>query len=94
MALQEKVLYKAAPRPKDGPGDADPITAGVVRTSPNPAANQCRRAQIVDALFEGITAYFAAQPVPTATNTPGGPTPTPTPDADFCPPGHQRRNIC
>ena len=65
-----------------------------VKQCPNPADNLCRRAQIVEALFDGITAYLAAQPVPTATSTPGGPTPTPTPDADFCPPGHQRRGIC
>ncbi|MCH8161928.1 MAG: N-acetylmuramoyl-L-alanine amidase [Chloroflexi bacterium] len=60
----------------------------------DPTDNECRRAQIVEALFDGITAYFAAHPVPTATNTPGGPTPTPTPEAEFCPPGHQRRGIC
>ena len=60
----------------------------------DPTDNQCRRAQIVEALFDGITAYLAAHPVPTVTNTPGGLTPTPTPEAEFCPPGHQRRNIC
>ena len=65
-----------------------------VEQCPNPADNQCRRAQIVEALLDGITAYLAAHPVPTATNPPGGPTPTPTPEAEFCPPGHQRRGIC
>ena len=62
----------------------------------DPANNQCRRAQIVEAIFDGIAAYLADQPSPTATITPGGPTATPTatPDAGFCPPGHQRRGIC
>ncbi|MCH8187123.1 MAG: hydantoinase B/oxoprolinase family protein [Proteobacteria bacterium] len=46
MALQEKVLYKAAPRPKDGPGDADPITTEIVRHSLNSAANQMKRSLI------------------------------------------------
>ncbi len=63
----------------------------------DPAKHQCRRAQIVEALFDGITAYLAARPVPTATDTPGGPTPTPTPDEGgppSCPPGHVRRGLC
>ncbi len=64
---------------------------------PNPADPECRRAQIVEALFDGITAYLAGQPVPTATDTPGGPTPTPTPDdggPPSCPPGQARRKLC
>ncbi len=71
--------------------------AKTIAQCPNPADNQCRRAQIVEAIFDGITAYLAAQPVPTATATPGGPTPTPTPDdggPPSCPPGHARRGLC
>ncbi len=59
----------------------------------DPTDNNCRRAQIVEALFDGITAYLAAQPTPTAVDTPGGP--TPTPDAGpGCPPGRHRRGLC
>ena len=78
-------------------GEAARLAQPIVDCS-DPTDNECRRAQIVEALFDGITAYLAAQPVPTdtpvptVTDTPGGP--TPTPDAGFCPPGHQRRNIC
>ena len=46
MALQERVLYKAAASPKDGAGDADPVTTEIVRHSLNSAANQMKRALI------------------------------------------------
>ena len=71
--------------------------AQTVAQCSDPANDQCRRAQIVEALYGGITAYLAARPVPTATDTPGGPTPTPTPDdggPPSCPPGHVRRGLC
>ena len=71
--------------------------AQTVALCSDPTDNQCRRAQIVEALFDGITAYLAGQPVPTATDAPGGPTPTPTPDTGgppSCPPGHVRRGLC
>ncbi len=71
--------------------------AQTVAQCSDPENPQCRRAQIVEALFDGITAYLAGQPVPTPTDTPGGPTPTPTPDGGgppSCPPGQARRGLC
>ena len=61
--------------------------------SPCDLPEECRRAQIVEALFDGITAYLEAQPTPTAVDTPGGPTPTPD-DGPGCPPGRHRRGLC
>jgi N-acetylmuramoyl-L-alanine amidase len=49
----------------------------------NPLDVQCRRAQIVEALFDGITAYL---------DTTGGP--TPPDEGPGCPPGRHRRGLC
>ncbi len=71
--------------------------AETVAQCPNTSDDQCRRAQIAEALFDGITAYLAGLPVPPPTDIPGGPTPTPTPDNEgppSCPPGHARRGLC
>jgi N-acetylmuramoyl-L-alanine amidase len=76
--------------------EAQRLTKTIVQC-PNASDNQCRRAQIVEALFDGIAGYLAGLPVPTATDAPGGPTPTPTPNdggPPSCPPGHARRDLC
>ena len=52
----------------------------------DPGLDPCRRAQIVEALFDGITAYLAGQPVPAPPPDDGGP--------PSCPPGHARRGLC
>ena len=67
--------------------DEAALLSETVAQCPYPANDQCRRAQIVEALFEGIAAYLAAQ----------SETPTPTPDdggPPSCPPGFARRGLC
>ncbi len=68
--------------------EATRLSRPIVNCS-DPENDQCRRAQIVEALYDGITAYLAAPPVPAPTPTPddgGGP--------PSCPPGHVRRGLC
>ena len=60
--------------------------AQTVAECSDPENPQCRRVQIVEALFDGITAYLAGQPVPAPTPDDGGP--------PSCPPGHVRRGLC
>lgn len=70
--------------------------AQTVAQCSDPTNNQCRRAQIAEALYNGITNYLSAQSAPTDT-PPGDPTATPTPDSGgppSCPPGQHRKGVC